>query len=215
MSFQKTATITEGGYLTNESRAAFGSASSPEWCRRLLEDASLVPLPTDWREMTPDKICSMTDSLFAYTFRTPETFRAWHSMYRPPSTDPGSPATGAGADGDDTASLDGEVLCLVSLGDGLNGHGGVAHGGAVAALVDVVMCTAASLHTRDRALTVQLTTQYKRPVATPGLYLARGWLKKRSGGRKAWFRVVLEDGDGRVYVEAEAFWLAMGPGAKI
>ncbi len=119
MPFQKTATIIEGGCLINESRAAFGSASLPELCRRLLDDASLVPLPTDWREMTSDKIQCVTDSLFAYTLRTPEMFRGWHSMYPTPSTNPHLLTTRARAGVDDTTLLDGEFLCLVSLGNGL------------------------------------------------------------------------------------------------
>ncbi|KAF1735059.1 hypothetical protein CRV24_003978 [Beauveria bassiana] len=184
MVFLRTPTITSAP-ISPEAKAAFGSRTSPLWCRQLLVDSRLSPVLVGWR--TRDRARTNEDSYLSGVMNDPDTIGAWHTLYRPlPDTNHNDNNNDNG-----TSPLAGELLCLFTLGSGVNGHVDVAHGGTEG----------------DSNFTLELNIRYKKPLATPGVYLCRAWLQKRTTGRKAWLQALIEDGNGEVYAESDAFWL--------
>ena len=55
-------------------------------------------------------------------------------------------------------------------------------------------------------MTAFLNVQYKKPVRTPGIILARGKVVKREG-RKLWGKGTIEDGEGGVLATSEALFI--------
>ena len=89
---------------------------------------------------------------------------------------------------------------IFSLGaGGLDGHAGYAHGGLAATLLDEVMGVPLNLQTPQVNVTKELSLEYKKAIATPGVVLARCWVEKEEG-RRVWVRGHLEDGDGGILV---------------
>lgn len=178
-----------------ESLTAF---DSPEWCRKLVHDETLIPIVRYARRAKPDS----EDSLVAGTLKTPATIPAWQSYYRYFHRDQPQ-------DKSETAPVAGELLSLVSLGPGLNGHADTAHGGIISVILDEVTGDVAYLH-MDRgssAFMAFLHVTYKKRLPTPSVVLCRGWLEKRSVGRKLWLKATIEDGLGTVYSEAECLYI--------
>ncbi|GAB7347868.1 hypothetical protein MBLNU459_g5397t1 [Dothideomycetes sp. NU459] len=171
-------------------------ASIP-WCSRLLAQPGLrIHAPSS---RTP-KPSTTEDSLFAETLRSTRTVSAALAFYpRPAASDAhvGSAAT------------------LLALGDGLNGHPAVLHGGVVAAVLDEAMGVLLSVdadlaHVRAvatghavgehpdgiGAYTAELNVRYLLPVRTPGVLLARARVVRREG-RKIWIRAVVSQKSGQ------------------
>ncbi|OAA47970.1 NACHT and WD40 domain protein [Cordyceps fumosorosea ARSEF 2679] len=194
MVFRRTPKITTAP-ISAAAQSEFGARTSPLWCRQLLADRSLQPVSSAWRSR--NRALTNEDSFLASTLNTPDTIRAWHALYRALPPD------------DDEDRLAGELLCLFALGSGVNGHPDVAHGGVTAAILDAATGSVAELFSTegDSAFTLELTVRYRRPLATPGVYVCRSWVRRRTEGRKAWLRAVVEDGNGTVYAEGDAFWL--------
>ncbi|KAK5708923.1 hypothetical protein LTR17_020251 [Elasticomyces elasticus] len=135
---------------------------------------------------------STEDSLFAEILATPATVRLCLSFYtKPADTDP---------------SID-EVSTLFIVGDGMNGHAGILHGGIVASVIDEAMGIMMWLNLeREREMlearaskgladgenpnrvgsfTATLDTKFLKPILTPGSFLVTArYLKKE--GRKTW-----------------------------
>ncbi|KAF8053825.1 thioesterase superfamily protein [Tricharina praecox] len=129
------------------------------------------------------------DSLTAVTLQTSETIRALASV-RVGSSD---------------------VTCLlVSLGTGMNGHGGILHGGIVSTLLDMATGSAVVA----LAFTAYLNVTFRKPVPTPSVVLCRGWLVRREG-RKLFIRGTVEDGEGGVYAEADSLFVEVREKAKL
>lgn len=99
-----------------------------------------------------------------------------------------------------------ESLLLISLGEDLDGHPGIAHGGIVALLLDEVLGLAAEEALGVNVFTLSLNTKFKRALGIPGVVLGRAWCTK-ADGRKRWVSGVLEDGEGGVYAEAESLFI--------
>ncbi|KAJ4147163.1 hypothetical protein LMH87_001707 [Akanthomyces muscarius] len=207
MVFLKTPNITSAP-ISAEAKAAFGSRSSPLWCRQLLIDSSLQPVEVNWR--TRDRSQTNEDSYLSGVMNSPDTIGAWHSLYRPLSLEQTGSIDGKGP-------LAGELLCLFALGSGVNGHVDVAHGGVTASILDVSMGSICSIFSTegDSTYTMELNIRYKKGLKTPGVYLCRTWLQQRTTGRKAWLQAVIEDGNGEVYAESDAFWLDVPAKSKI
>lgn len=60
--------------------------------------------------------------------------------------------------------------------------------------------------------TAYLNVQYKAPVNTPCVLIARAWMT-RMEGRKVFLKGVLEDGEGKVYATGEALYIGPRKGA--
>jgi len=130
------------------------------------------------------------DSLFAEVLKTPRTIRSCLSFYQKPDEHDGQ--------------ID-EVSTLMTLGDGMNGHPSILHGGIVASILDEAMGILQTVnHERDHllrvgkglaegelpphgigAFTVELKVRFRAPVRTPGSLVVTARYVRREG-RKEW-----------------------------
>ncbi|KAI7554738.1 hypothetical protein KC331_g344 [Hortaea werneckii] len=101
------------------------------WIRALLAQPNLLIRVPSNRVSKP----STEDSLFADTLQTSRTFPECFIFYSAPSP-PASSSPSASTSNDEEKERIQEVHFLVRVGDGLNGHPAILHGGIVAALVD-------------------------------------------------------------------------------
>ncbi|KAF2861874.1 hypothetical protein K470DRAFT_214066 [Piedraia hortae CBS 480.64] len=162
------------------------------WTRTLLESqpnitkyftsASRHPKPTT------------EDSLYALTLNTPDTLNATISFYTPVSND--------------ELKTD-QVSTLFCIGDGLNGHPNILHGGITATLIDEAMGILQAVNEptgTSAGMTAYLNVKYLAPVTTPGAVLVEAKYTKRSGRRKEWIsaRVIQNE---RVCAEGEALFI--------
>lgn len=118
-------------------------------------------------------------TLFKRTFCTQETLRAYQTLRTPE-----------------------ETITLISVGDGVNGHQHIMHGGMVATLLDEAMGSVAGIST----FTAFLNITYKKPVPTPGVMMCRARVTRREG-RKFFMQGSIEDGMGTVYATAESLFV--------
>ncbi|KAI5856589.1 HotDog domain-containing protein [Tricharina praecox] len=123
------------------------------------------------------------DSLTAVTFNTDDTFRAYLPVATPS-----------------------ETCTFISVGDGLNGHEGILHGGAVSAILDIGL--GAPVNTI--AFTAFLNVTFKKPLPTPRVVVCRARITK-SEVRKKWVAGTLEDGEGTVYATGECLYVEAKP----
>lgn len=156
------------------------------WCAALLNAPNTTLYVPTSRTIKPDK----EDTLFAETLKTTRTLSSVQSFHPTPSPD------------DPTIP---KISTLIKCGDGVNGHPGILHGGVVAVVLDETMgmlwCAnderllRAGKEGKGAAFTVDLRIEYKRPVFTPGVMLARTETVKVEG-RKEWLRSVILQRDG-------------------
>lgn len=102
-----------------------------------------------------------------------------------------------------------EECFLLSIGDGVDGAKGRAHGGFNSLVLDHICGHAAShtLKNDPNPATATLTTDYKAPIPTPSVLFTRGWVIEHSG-RKVWVRAVIQDGDGKILAAGKALFIA-------
>ena len=195
--------------ISDEIRAIFTSPTAPTWCAQVLDDPTLRPIATRNR----DPKVSTEDSLVAETLATDATIPAWQSFYRPFTGKDTRDAVSNGNGSDGTAPVAGELISLLYLGRGMNGHADIVHGGVIAAILDDTMGTIARSHRTPGlpAFTAYMTVQFKKPLPTPGAVLCRSWLERRSSGKKLFLRARVEDGEGGVYAEAECLYVEVWP----
>lgn len=158
------------------------------WCKAILEDSDLQPVATEARAVKPDH----EDSLLSETLNTEATLPLWQAFYKPlPDS-----STGPWA----------ELQVIVGVGHGLNGHPKLAHGGFISFVLDEAITQLAAYHRPSglAGFTKILTTDFKKPISTPGIVLIKVWLEARSGGRKSWLKANIEDGNGAVFATAES-----------
>ena len=91
------------------------------WCANLINDPAWTPCNTSSRQAKG----STEDSFFAETLKSDRTIRKLLSMHRKAAAE-GSPAIQ-------------EVRTLMDLGNGVNGHPDICHGGFVATMLDEVI----------------------------------------------------------------------------
>ena len=100
---------------------------------------------------------------------------------------------------------------MLSIGSGIDGKSGRAHGGFNALILDQMTGTVASLVSQSVApATATMTVDYKAPIETPGVVLVRGWAVERSG-RKTWVKATVEDGQGKVLTSGKALFIDPRP----
>ncbi|KAI6814108.1 hypothetical protein KC332_g7915 [Hortaea werneckii] len=124
--------------------------SSP-WIR------ALVAQPNTAIRIPSNRVSKLSteDSLFAETLQTSRTFPECFIFYRDPALS-APRSSSSGTSGEDAESRIQEVHFLVRVGDGLNGHPAILHGGIVAALVDEGMGVLQTVnHERAHARSVQ------------------------------------------------------------
>lgn len=169
-------------------------AATP-WCARLLgEQDAVVELPMGRRIKA-----TREDSLIAQTLNTKDTIARYVTVYSRP-TETGAPIE--------------EIKCIITLGGGVCGFPGVAHGGMVAIILDEILGTLIDVNTRHRAIertpwmTAYLNTMFVNPVKVPGTVLAVARIV-RLEGRKLYLDAMIEDGEGEVLAKADGMFVAL------
>jgi hypothetical protein len=162
------------------------------------------------------------DSLVGGTLRTDSTIRYALALNRP------SPAStlqavaaaaavaSAGGSVADPGEQDfGDTLFFFSLGDGLNGHPKILHGGITAVIADEALGNASSLVDGHSTFTASLKVDYKYPLPTPSDIMVRARMYKQIG-RKRWLRGTVEGPGGLIYAKAEGLFIYIeGSKAKL
>jgi thioesterase superfamily protein 4 len=72
------------------------------------------------------------------------------------------------------------------------------------------MCSEYAVSTDIPPATAKLTVNYRAPIKTPGIVLARATINKVDG-RKVWIRATIEDGEGGVFADGEALYIIARP----
>lgn len=99
------------------------------------------------------------------------------------------------------------VLAVVKLGDNLNGHEGVVHGGIIALLLDDTMGFAYEAMGIVKAVTASLQVDYRTPVLAGSMLLIKVHLSSRQG-RKLYFEAQVTSLDEEVlYAEATSLYI--------
>ncbi|KAK1061723.1 hypothetical protein LTR12_007031 [Friedmanniomyces endolithicus] len=167
------------------------------WAARLLASPNLTIIPEhNTEDMTPT-------AMFNTTLYRPGAITA-HISFSRPATAPDA----LRGDGGDSGSVN-EQCMLLSVGHALDGKPGRAHGGFNSMVLDQ-LCGKAAHYAAPNAIppaTATLTVDYRAPVGTPCVVLARAWVVEVTG-RKIWVRGVLEDGEGLVLASGRALFIA-------
>lgn len=167
---------------------------SAEWCQTLLGSGDVEILQQSLTAPIQDGSPSH-NSMFARTLNGPHAIRAQVLFRRRPSPEP-SAIQGAA-----------EYCYLLSLGHGLDGLMGRAHGGLHALVLDNTTGVAASYSTQTQApATVSLYIDFKAPISTPCVIVSRAWVTELKG-RKIWLSGRIEDGMGGIFSTCKAFYI--------
>ncbi|ORX99559.1 HotDog domain-containing protein [Clohesyomyces aquaticus] len=177
--------------------SAIAHLSQVPWCKSMISDPAWTCTTTPSR--TPK--ASSEDSFFAETLGTERTIRCLLTL-RPSKLEDSEPRIR-------------EVRTIMDLGDGLNGHPRILHGGFVATMLDEVfgvlilsnlVLERESGGSVTSCFTAYLNTNYKRPVPAPGVVLCTAKFERKEG-RKIYVRGSIEDGMGTVYSTGEGMFL--------
>ncbi len=165
------------------------------WCKTILSsDISQLEDAVKHLQDMQDKV---SNSMFRQTLYTPEAIRAQVNFQRP-TTEP-------------DAIKPWEYCYLLSLGSGVDGKSGRAHGGFNSLILDQVTGMVASRVSGSFApATATMTVDYKAPINTPGVVLVRCWAVEKQG-RKTWLKARIEDGEGKLLAGAKALFIDPKP----
>ncbi|KAI5365505.1 Putative Thioesterase domain, HotDog domain superfamily [Septoria linicola] len=188
------------------------------WTTRLLNQPDIVTcVPTSRQPKA-----STEDSFYAEILKTPRTIRSCIAIYRKPARE------------EDPIE---EVTTLYKVGDGMNGHPEIIHGGVTATLIDESMGILQSIN-KDRihmrnvqagkadgeippeglsAFTAYLNVKYLKPVRTPGAIAVVAKRVKKEGRKEFLFAELKqchdagEDDEGEIVVCASGESLFVTP----
>ena len=168
------------------------------WCNTLLNsNISDIEIPT---QRPRDYDDAVSNSMFQQTLYTSKAIRA-QINFRRPTSEPDS-------------IIPWELCYLLSLGSGVDGKSGRAHGGFNALILDQITGWMASIVSGSFApATATMTVDYKAPINTPDIVLVRCWAVKKQR-RKTWLKARTEDGQGKLLASAKALFIDPKP-AKI
>ncbi|KAK5053821.1 hypothetical protein LTR84_001783 [Exophiala bonariae] len=166
------------------------------WCQKLLQsDISAMEVPARGVGTAGDS--DISNSMFKQTLYTSDAIRAQVNFKR----------LTAEAD----AIVPWEQCFIISIGSGLDGKTGRAHGGFNAMILDQITgSVAAEVSGTGAPATATMTVDYKAAIETPGVILCRGWAVERQG-RKTWVKARAEDGQGKVLATAKALFIDPRP----
>ncbi|KAF2738082.1 hypothetical protein EJ04DRAFT_429744 [Polyplosphaeria fusca] len=169
------------------------------WCAQLIQSPDWTPTRTASRVPKP----TSEDSFFAETLGTQRTIRNCLTL-RPTKEEVDGPVQYK------------EVRTLMDLGSGLNGHPHICHGGFVATVLDEGFGVLLTLnlgkkmqsrpHESMNTFTAYLTTNYKKPVPTPGIIMCTARFIRQERN-KTYVEGTIEDGMGTVYTTGEAMFV--------
>ncbi|KIW82780.1 hypothetical protein Z517_02023 [Fonsecaea pedrosoi CBS 271.37] len=165
------------------------------WCKNLLQSDIFdvdIPYQHPYRNDPPFNK-DLSNSMFRQTLYTADGIRAQINFKRR-TAEPDS-------------IIPWEYCCLLSLGPGIDGKTGRAHGGFNALLLDQMTGTVASMVSQTMApSTATMTVDYKAPIDTPGVILCRAWPIERQG-RKTWIKARIEDGQGKLLASGKSLFI--------
>lgn len=164
------------------------------WCQRLLNsDISEVEIPARGVAMNT----AVSNSMFTQTLYTSDAIYALVSFKRPTM--------------ESDAVTSWELCFLVSIGTGVDGKTGRAHGGFNALMLDQMTgSVAAKVSQKVAPATATMKVDYKAAIETPSVVLCRGWAVERQG-RKTWVKASIEDGQGKTLASAKALFIDPRP----
>jgi len=165
-----------------------------EWCLNILRDSSVVIIPQRIDPQSSGGNERVSNSMFEYTLYSERGIRA-HLLLQRPCSEPDS-------------ILPTEDCMLISIGDGLDGKAGRAHGGFNALILDQI---SGGLAHRARPVrippaTATITIDYKAPISTPAVILLRAWAYELVG-RKIWVKGVIEDENGKLLASSKSLFI--------
>jgi acyl-coenzyme A thioesterase PaaI-like protein len=111
-----------------------------------------------------------------------------------------------------------EIRRFYTLGNDLNAHPGLLHGGVISCILDSTLGNAASIGVRHVDImpmyTAQLNIKFEKPVKTPGTIMVRSWVRRIEDGEKnvkVWAEGCIEslgqDDEKVVHSRAEGIWV--------
>ncbi|KJX93642.1 thioesterase superfamily protein [Zymoseptoria brevis] len=165
--------------------------ASTKWVQDLLNDPNIQHVPERGLFSQTD----VSNTMFDRTLSHPEGIRA-RILFRRLAQDP-------------NAASKYEECYLMSVGDGLDGKTGRAHGGLTSVVLDQLLGGTANRLDPARLeppATATLTVDYKAPISTPCIILARSWATEITG-RKVFLAGTVEDGQGRLYATGKALFV--------
>ncbi|KAE8450794.1 hypothetical protein EG329_005707 [Mollisiaceae sp. DMI_Dod_QoI] len=170
------------------------------WCSKLLSSKSVVQV------LVPDRtpLASTESAMVRETFNTPKTVKACVTFFRYVLPEGGE--KGMEERGEDKKNPFLQICALLDLESGVNGYAKTAHGGFFGVVLDEVMGTAANLQAAQGAFTASLKVDFKKPLYTPSIILARGQVVKKEG-KKLSLKGSFEDKDGNILTTSEGTWI--------
>lgn len=130
--------------------------------------------------------------------------KIFHSEYAPPQP----------VIEDDAVAGGRKITAVVELGDEMNGHQGIVHGGFTSALIDDLFGWAASAEARRQlgegfgmTMTANLNVNYRAPMASNATYEVEVWSEKVVRSKKIYLTAVVKDAQGKVCIEASSLYI--------
>jgi len=165
------------------------------WCAKILSDPELIVDQSFSRFEKP----GFEDTLLSHTLNSPETIPGFVTFYRPPA---------------DPKALVLELNAFISLGNLIDGWGGICHGGIVMTMLDEVMGQLPAINKlrgvmKDvQLMTAYLNTSFLRPIKTPAVVKVTTRLVKQEG-RKYYIDGVIRDENGNEMAKGEALFVML------
>ncbi|KAF1959822.1 hypothetical protein CC80DRAFT_489902 [Byssothecium circinans] len=198
--------------------AAIARLSTTPWCAALISSPDWVPVNTVSRIPKSNG----EDSFFAETLATPRGVQTCLTLRPTKELD--------GRDGSNNMVF-GEVMVIIKLGDGLNGHAKIVHGGFAATMLDEALGALITLNAEARmkrkerlgelgpheamaCFTAYLNTSYKKPVPAPGILLCKARFERRERN-KIYLSGSIEDGRGTVFTTCEGMFVEVKTDYKL
>ncbi|BFZ55313.1 hypothetical protein PYCC9005_002353 [Savitreella phatthalungensis] len=137
------------------------------------------------------------DSFIAVTLNTESTIKRAASLHRMPKND------GSGDMG--------ELVWFLEIGNGMNGHANILHGGMTAVIFDEIMgaCQFYMLN-NSPSFTGNLTVDYRAPVPAPSILMVRAQVTKIER-RKRYVVAQMLGPDGLIYAEGKSLFIGIKP----
>jgi acyl-coenzyme A thioesterase PaaI-like protein len=188
-------------------------ASQP-WASKILDDNAYEPVPVWSRHINEQ---TGENRFFAKTVNTDTTVPHilalnLKDLRTPEPTDVLQKDEPAPTSLSDVASH--ELIFLMALGEDLQAHPSIVHGGFQAIIFDEIMRLLILLHQnnicrpgpRDIHYTASMTVSYSAPVIAPSNVLVRAQLVRREG-RKWFTKGEIVNTEGQILTNAESMWI--------
>ena len=165
------------------------------WCRRLIEDPTIVVTNLDSRTYKTNG----EDNLFSRTLNTRDTIESVIILHKKKTPE--------------TKYIE-EVLSLMTVGNMMDSQSKIVHGGIVSTILDEITGLLFAFNKelgkgdgRGYSVTAYLNVTYLRPILTPGTILVKARLKKVEG-KKRYADGEIQDSAGNVLARSEALFVA-------